>query len=123
VLSGSIGAFLITTASSTQCTNSHNDGCHKIDILIAVVVVVLAVMPDQQRTTHTSFTMTACYCLQNLESKIVDACAGMPLVLELAGGRLRYKRDTDLWQVGVIVMILLYEHIYCQLLVSLSVRG
>jgi hypothetical protein len=62
-------------------------------------------------TTHICFTMAACDCLQDLESKIVAACAGMPLVLELAGGRLRYKRDTDLWQVSVIVMILQYEYI------------
>jgi hypothetical protein len=61
--------------------------------------------------------MATCCCLQDLESKIVDACAGMPLVLELAGCRLRYKLDVDLWQVGVIVIILQFKYIY-RLLVS-----
>jgi hypothetical protein len=37
--------------------------------------------------------------LQDLECGIVIACAGMPLVLELAGSRLRYSRDTELWKV------------------------
>jgi hypothetical protein len=64
---------------------------------------LLAVMPDQQQTTHTCYTMAACCCLQALESNIVDACAGMPLVLELAGGRLRYKRDIEQWQVTALL--------------------
>jgi hypothetical protein len=37
--------------------------------------------------------------MQALEGKIVSACTGMPLILELAGGRLRYKRDIEQWQV------------------------
>jgi hypothetical protein len=66
--------------------------------------------------------MAACCCVQGLERNIVTACAGMPLVLELAGSRLRYKHDADLWQVGVILMILQYRYIYC-LLVSSRIHG
>jgi hypothetical protein len=41
--------------------------------------------------------------LQDLERKIVATCAGMPLVLELAGGRLRFKRDIEQWQVRALL--------------------
>jgi hypothetical protein len=41
--------------------------------------------------------------LQDLESKIVAACAGMPLLLELAGSRLRYKRDIEYWEVKALL--------------------
>lgn len=37
--------------------------------------------------------------MQELEKQIVNACAGMPLALEVAGGRLRETRYLQEWQV------------------------
>jgi hypothetical protein len=47
--------------------------------------------------------MAACCCAQVLEGKIVDACAGLPLMLELAGKKLRFKRYVEQWQVTVLL--------------------
>jgi hypothetical protein len=51
---------------------------------------------------------------QALEGKIVSACAGMPLVLQLAGCRLRYKRNTEQWQVHTILCLCI--HCCCYIL-------
>jgi exosortase/archaeosortase len=42
------------------------------------------------------------FYIQDLEGKIVTACAGMPLVLELAGGQLQGVRDPVIWKVRAI---------------------
>jgi hypothetical protein len=68
-----------------------NRQCQHICVLWALSVVVLLYVQD-------------------LEGKIVTACAGMPLALELAGGRLRYKRDIEQWQVTALLSLNMHCH-------------
>jgi hypothetical protein len=100
---------LYTLSDAARGSSNNNDTTVLVHILIEALVALLSEQYDATHVSHVSYhihIVDASFYIQNFESKIVAACAGMPLMLELAGGRLKFKRDIEQWQVTALYILM-----------------